>query len=223
MVPDLAHSSASHTGVSICPRCDAHPRHRLLWLFLVTTHGELFEAPMALLHIAPEACYLPQFKRQLKLHYVTADITSPIADCRLDLCRIPFLSESFDAILCNHVLEHISDDCKAMQELFRVLKPGGWAVLQVPVDRQRRETFEDEAICHPDERERVFGQRDHVRVYGVDYSERLESAGFAVDVIDFVAGVDNEEIIRYGLDTDEQIYLCVKPSVPIPFSCENTK
>lgn len=222
MVPDLAHSSASHTGVSICPRCDAHPRHRLLWMFLVKTRVELFEASMALLHIAPETCYLRQFKRQRKLHYVTADIASPIADCRLDLCRMPFLTESFDVILCNHVLEHISDDRKAMQELFRVLKPGGWAVLQVPVDRHRRTTFEDGTICQPDERERIYGQRDHVRVYGLDYRERLESTGFNVDVIDFVAGVGNEEVVRCGLDNDEDIYLCKKPAGAESFLGENT-
>jgi SAM-dependent methyltransferase len=183
----------------------------MLWLFLEKTRRELFEKPLSLLHIAPETCYQRQFKLLGKLRYVTADIASPVADCRLDLCRLPFQSGAFDVILCNHVLEHIPDDRRAMQELCRVLKPGGWGVLQVPMDYGRHMTFEDDTILSPEERERAFGQRDHVRVYGMDYVDRLRGAGFTVEVVDFVTEIEGAVVLRYGLNNDEQVYLCTKP------------
>lgn len=185
-------------------------------MFLEKTRRGLFEKPLSLLHVAPEICYQRQFKHLRRLRYVTADITSPVADCRLDLCRLPFQSGVFDVVLCNHVLEHIPDDRRAMQELCRVLKPGGWGILQVPVDSGRHMTFEDGMILSSEEREQAFGQRDHVRVYGVDYADRLTDAGFTVEVIDFVAEVERDVALRCGLNNDEQVYLCTKP-------CETSK
>ena len=193
----------------------------MLWLFLEKTRHELFEKPLSLLHVAPETCYQRRFKHFGKLRYVTADIASPVVDCRLDLCRLPFRSGVFDVVLCNHVLEHIPDDRRAMQELCRVLKPGGWGVLQVPLDSSRRVTFEDGTIATPEERERAFGQRDHVRVYGTDFVDRLTKAHFSVEVVDFVDGIERDEAVRCGLNNDEMVYVCTKPHLSPETSNEN--
>lgn len=128
----------------------------------------------------------------------------------MDLTRIPFRDHSFDAILCNHVLEHIPADRRAMKELRRVLKPDGWAILQVPVSGEK--TFEDAAIQSPEDRERCFGQSDHVRVYGKDYAERLKAAGFEVHVDPWASELAEEEARYLGLNQKEDIYFCVNPS-----------
>ena len=111
------------------------------------------------------------------------------------------------------VLEHIVDDQKAMTELFRVLIPGGWAILQSPIDIERNETFEDPNVTMPQDRLRVFGQSDHVRVYGRDYKDRLEKAGFSVEVDGYVRSLGADVINKYNLDEDEDIYLCTKPKL----------
>ncbi|MEG3066539.1 methyltransferase domain-containing protein [Acetomicrobium sp.] len=125
--------------------------------------------------------------------------------------RYAVSSNQFDCIICYHVLEHIPDDQMAMKEIFRVLKPGGWAILQVPILRDK--TFEDPSVITPEDRERVFGQRDHVRIYGLDYKDRLEQAGFSVKVDDYVKQLSSDVIERYGLMKDENIYFCSKPNL----------
>lgn len=132
-----------------------------------------------------------------------------MAMVQVDITGIPFEEDSFDVIICNHVLEHIEQDRKAMQELFRVLKPGGWAMLQVPLDG-RIVTYEDHTIVQPEERERFFGQHDHVRRYGLDYKEKLEKVGFEVKVDQFVKEFSPEQIYRYGLKANEDLYVCSK-------------
>ncbi|MDN6327179.1 MAG: methyltransferase domain-containing protein, partial [Alkalibacterium sp.] len=110
----------------------------------------------------------------------------------------------------NHVLEHIPDDTKAMQELYRVLKPGGIAILQIPIDSSREVTFEDNSITDKDERTRIFGQYDHVRVYGIDYYKKLEKLGFTVKQIAYAENMTDEEIERYRINKNEVIPVCIK-------------
>ena len=140
-------------------------RHRLLWLFL-KKQTDFFTTPSKVLHFAPEQAFYKRFKKLKHLEYTTTDLNSPLADIKADICNLPFESDSFDIILCNHVLEHIPDDTKAMQELYRVLRPGGWSIFQVPQDLKRETTYEDDSITDKKERAKVFGQYDHVRIYG---------------------------------------------------------
>jgi ubiquinone/menaquinone biosynthesis C-methylase UbiE len=143
---------------------------------------------------------------------MSADIESPLAKVKMDIHKIPFEDNTFDAAMCNHVLEHVKNDILAMKEIFRVLKPDGWAILQVPfMGKNLKRTFEDPSITSPKEREKVFGQRDHVRIYGEDYPERLRSAGFEVTKDRFVMELSDKMVKRYALPSDEIIYFCKKP------------
>ena len=155
-------------------------------------------------------------KRMEKLHgekYITADIESPLAKVKMDIHQIPFEDDYFDVALCNHVLEHVTDDLKAMREIYRVLKPGGWAIMQVPFFHPVPEkTFEDKHITDPKEREKIFGQDDHVRKFGNDYADRLRSAGFKVKEDAFVKSLTAAQIFYHGLPKDEVIFFCEKTS-----------
>ena len=184
-------------------------RHRLLWLYL-KHQTDFFIKPKKLLHFAPEQAFYKRFKRIKHFEYVTTDLNSPIATVKADICNLPFESNSFDAILCNHVLEHILDDTKAMQELFRVMKPGGMGVFQVPQDLRRNITFEDHTITNRKQRAKLFGQYDHVRVYGKDYYTRLNTVGFESKGITFINTMSIEEIDRFGLPQKERIPVAVK-------------
>ena len=168
-------------------------RHRLLWLYL-KNETDFFTAKKKVLHFAPEQCFLKRFRKLKNIHYTTTDLLSPIADVKADICNLPFDDNSYDIILCNHVLEHIPDDTKAMQELFRVLKPGGYGIFQIPQDLKREKTFEDNSITDKNERAKIFGQYDHVRVYGRDYFDKLRSIGFQVSEVDYTPELTNEEI-----------------------------
>ena len=154
-------------------------RHRLLWLYL-QRKTDFFKASLRVLHIAPEQAFYRKFKEQTNLQYITSDLYSPLADVKADICDLPFEDEQFDVIFCNHVLEHIPDDTQAMRELYRVLSKGGWGIFQVPQELERAETFSDDTITDPKERARIFGQYDHVRIYGKDYFDKLRSIGFEV-------------------------------------------
>jgi predicted SAM-dependent methyltransferase len=144
------------------------------------------------------------------LDYVSADINSPLAMVKMDITNIPCEDNSFDTILCSHVLEHVMDDQKAMRELFRVLKPEGWAILQVPIDCERDKTFEDPNIVSPEDREKFFGLSDHVRVYGLDYKDRLEKAGFKVKVDHYVKNLGDDMVEKHRLWRGEDIYFCTE-------------
>ncbi|HBB92907.1 MAG TPA: SAM-dependent methyltransferase, partial [Bacteroidales bacterium] len=163
----------------LCPSCLSLERHRLIWIYL-ERETDFFTAPRRVLHVAPEQCFLGRFRKLKNLVYMTADLESPIADYHFDLHKIPFECNHFDAILCNHVMEHVADDRKVLSEILRVLRPGGLAILQVPRDPGLTATYEDSAITDPRDREVHFGQKDHVRLYGTDYPDRLRSAGFLV-------------------------------------------
>ncbi len=184
-------------------------RHRLLWLYL-KNETDFFTKPHKMLHVAPEQAFYKRFKQLRHIDYTTTDLNSPLADVKADLCHLPFQSHTFDVILCNHVLEHIPDDIKAMQELYRVLKPGGWGIFQVPQDLNREKTFADSTITDKKERARIFGQYDHVRIYGKDYFETLRSVGFTVEEVDYSQKFSHEEIQTYRLAQGEIIPLVRK-------------
>ncbi len=184
-------------------------RHRLFWLYLTNETG-FFTKQIRVLHFAPEQAFLKRFRKQKNLTYTTTDLNSPIADVKADICDLPFKDNSYDFIICNHVLEHIPDDTKAMQELYRVLAPGGIAILQVPYDRNRKVTFTDDSITDQKERAAIFGQYDHVRVYGMDYFDKLRSVGFKVEAVDYTATLSDKEVNKYRLPKGELLPLCSK-------------
>lgn len=184
-------------------------RHRLLWLFL-KKNTNFFQDNLKVLHFAPEQAFYKRFRELKNLEYITTDLNSPLADVKADICNLPFESNRFDVILCNHVLEHIPNDTKAMEELYRILKPGGWGVFQIPQDLQREKTFEDNSIIDKKERAKIFGQYDHVRIYGKDYFEKLRSIGFKVEEINMTSKMAQEEIEKYRLANGEIIPLVKK-------------
>ena len=189
-------------------------RHRLLWLYL-QAETDFFTSEQVterkkILHFAPEQCYLKRFRKLKNIDYTTTDLLSPIADVKADICNLPFEDNSYDIILCNHVLEHIPDDTKAMQELYRVMKPGGYGVFQIPQDLSRAKTFEDNSITDKEERAKIFGQYDHVRVYGRDYFNKLRSIGFKVDEVDYTSKLSEEAIEKYCLAKGEIIPVVYK-------------
>lgn len=179
-------------------------RHRLLWLYL-KNETSFFTENLKVLHFAPEQAFYKRFRNLKNLDYTTTDLNSPLADVKADICNLPFEDNSFDFILCNHVLEHIQDDSKAMQELYRILKPGGTGIFQIPQDLSRATTFEDNSITDPKERAKIFGQYDHVRVYGNDYFDKLRNVGFIVDKVDYTSKLTEAEIKRYRLSKGEII------------------
>lgn len=184
-------------------------RHRLLWLYL-KNETDFFTAPHKVLHFAPEQAFYKRFRQMKNLDYTTTDLYSPLADVKADICNLPFEEDSYDIILCNHVLEHIPDDTKAMQELYRVLKPGGMGIFQIPQDLSRETTFQDDTITDPKDRARIFGQYDHVRVYGRDYFDKLRSIGFRVEEVDYTKTLSENDVERYCLAKGEIIPVCYK-------------
>lgn len=190
-----------------CPNCDSLERHRLLWLALQpviaasnTNKGH------KLLHVAPEACIASPLKQQYD--YLSVDMDPAKAMQQMDICQISLPDTSFDAIICNHVLEHIPDDMKALHELYRVLKPTGWASIQVPMVGEQ--TQEDLTITDPKIRAKLYGQSDHVRQYGRDFRHRLESTGFQVTIILKSELVQSEDIKKLSLDCESEVWLCRK-------------
>ena len=177
-------------------------RHRLMWLYL-QNETDFFTSNLKVLHMAPEQSFYKRFRNLKNLDYVTCDLDSPIADVKADIQGLPFENDAFDVIFCNHVLEHVDDDKKALSELFRVMKPGGWGILQVPIRYQLEETFEDATITDRKERIEKFGQYDHVRVYGLDYYETLKNAGFTVEKVNLSEKLSNEEIRKFALEKNE--------------------
>ena len=183
-------------------------RHRLLWLYL-KNETDFFTTRKKVLHMAPEQCFLNRFKN-LKHEYITADLNSPIADVKADITDLPFEENTFDIIFCNHVLEHIQDDTKAMKELYRVMKKGGMGVFQIPQDLNRETTFEDNSITDKKERAKIFGQYDHVRIYGLDYFTKLRSIGFKVEEVNYSQKISSELSRRYRLMEGELLPVVFK-------------
>jgi SAM-dependent methyltransferase len=184
-------------------------RHRLLWIYL-QNETEFFKKPLKVLHMAPEQCFLSIFKKMSNLDYTTADLYSPIVDVKADILDLPFEDDLFDVVFCNHVLEHIEDDARAMSELFRVMKPGGLGIFQIPQDIHLERTYEDASITSPEEKAKHFGQYDHVRIYGKDYFDRLRKAGFKVEELDYSANLPPELVKKYCLTKGEILPVCAK-------------
>jgi SAM-dependent methyltransferase len=200
-----------------CPNCESMERQRLLWLYLQEKIDFINEQKKKLLHFAPERCFFDYFSNLPFLDYTPCDINPDKYEInyqgkltKADITNLPFSDHCFDVILCYHILEHIPDDKKAMSELYRVMKKGGWGIFQVPVDYTRVETYEDFSITTPEEKERVFGQEDHVRLYGRDYPKKLENAGFTVKEDTYAAELSPELALKYGIKQDERIYFCSK-------------
>ncbi|MEA3478828.1 MAG: class I SAM-dependent methyltransferase [Bacteroidota bacterium] len=189
---------------ALCPNCLSLERHRLMWLYL-QDKTNFFSAPLKILHVAPEYCFIKRFDKLNNLDYITADLESPLAKVKMDVHDIPFEENTFDVVFCNHTMEHVEDDLKAMRELHRVLKAGGWGIIQSPINIKRDLTYEDPSITSEKNREEHFGQKDHVREYGLDYPQRLEKAGFEVDIDKSIEEMDPEQVKRFGLLTYEEI------------------
>ena len=186
-------------------------RHRLLWLYL-QNETNFFKSPIKVLHFAPEQAFYKRFKSFKNIDYVTTDLNSPLADVKADICNLPFANNEFDVVLCNHVLEHIPDDTKAMEELYRIMKPGAYGIFQIPQDLSRAITFEDNTITNKKERAKIFGQYDHVRIYGLDYFDKLRRIGFKVDEVDYTSKFSEANLKHYCLAKGEIIPICYKPS-----------
>lgn len=187
-------------------------RHRLVWLYFEKM-TDLFDGGLkSMLHVAPEPFFEATLKKQLGSNYISADIQNNRAMVKMDVTDIRFPDGTFDVVYCSHVLEHVPYDKRAMQEFYRVLKVGGWAIILVPIFPGRLETFEDPSVTDPAERTRLFGQQDHVRWYGQDYLERLREAGFVVKVVKPVDFLAKDEIERMGITPAAgEIYYCTKP------------
>lgn len=206
----LPYGRVTSRSNALCPKCLALERHRLIWLYL-KRKTDFFSKEAKMLHIAPELCFMDRFEALENLDYITGDIESPLAKVKMDIHEIPFEDDSIDIIFCNHVLEHVDNDMKALSEMKRVLKPGGWAILQVPFFYPLPETtYEDKSIVDPKEREKAFGQDDHVRMYGQDYAKRLASSGLNVVEERLIDELADEEKMRFALPADEIIYRVVK-------------
>lgn len=202
----LPYGRVARRANALAPRSLSLERHRLIWLYL-QRELRIGSQPLDVLHMAPERCFREPLMRMPNVNYTTADLESPWAAVRCDIQDLPFGDNSFDLILCNHVLEHIPDDRRAMRELLRVLRPGGIALLLVPQDLSRESTLEDPAISTPALREKYYYQRDHLRLYGRDYPQRLAEEGFRVEAIDYFSRLSRQERERYALRGDDTLYV----------------
>jgi SAM-dependent methyltransferase len=192
---------------AICPGCGAHERHRALAIYLCE-RTELGQRPLRLLHFAPEHALDQVLEAMSGLDRVTADLEPGTADLQIDITQIALADASFDAILCSHVLEHVEDDHAAMAELHRVLRPGGFALVLVPLDLEREATLEDASVRTPEERVAAYWQEDHVRLYAMDIAGRLTDAGFTVTVERLTDELPPERVKRQGLVRADVIFRC---------------
>ncbi len=167
---------------ALCPGCGALERHRYLWLYLETALG-VTTRRWSVLHIAPEPGIRQRLRNCPSIRYTSIDLHNPGVTAAMDASRLTFDDESFDLIVCCHVLEHIQDDQAALREFARVLRPAGHAIILVPIDKNRLQTFENESITGTEERMKAFGHPYHVRICGRDYGDRIASGGFDVTAV----------------------------------------
>src|SRR3954454_1096702 len=199
----------SHRATRVCPRCGAQERHRALWLYMrERTH--LLGRSISILHWAPEYALQRSLSELPNAAYVSADLDGDEALQHMDMTDVPFKDGAFDLIVCVHVLEHVPDDRRAMREMVRVLRPGGVALLLVPIVLEQP-TLEDPAIATPEQRREHYWQADHVRLYGGDFRDRLAEEGFEVTVDGWIRTLDQATLDRYGLFPLEDVYVCAKP------------
>lgn len=194
-----------------CPRCYSTDRERLVYFFLKKCKPFIFSDPIELLHIAPELNLSKKLKVSKNISYISGGLNYPLAQFEMDITDLKQSDNTYDAIICNHVLEHVPDDSKAMNELYRVLKKGGFAILQVPLSYCTNITIEDDTITSNEARLQAFGQADHVRIYGLDYFTRLNEVGFITEEIDLAKNMSAKEIETFRLPINEKIILCSKP------------
>ncbi|MFX0186781.1 MAG: class I SAM-dependent methyltransferase [Candidatus Hodarchaeota archaeon] len=192
-----------------CPGCSSLERHRLMLLYL-KTKTDFFKSKLKVLYFAPNKILLSIFKNLSNIECITADLSSPLAMIKTDITDLIFEDKSFDVILCSHVLEHVINDTLAMREIFRVLKPNGWAIIQSPIDYSLKKTVEGTKEMAANERRKLFGEQNHFRIYGIDYKDKLERAGFKVQVDNFVGDLNKKFIDLFGLDKREKIYICFR-------------
>jgi len=195
-----------------CPVCRADSRTRLAW-FYATRVGNLLAARVRLLHVAPEIGLYTRFAASANVDYEPGDLEPGLYPWaprirRLDLTALPYPAADFDVVIANHVLEHVADETLALAEIFRVLRPGGWAMLTVPIALKLDHTREDPSVVAPESRERLFGQSDHLRLYGRDYPQRLARAGFSVELW---TGVLDSELAGWHLDPRETLPIATRP------------
>lgn len=195
---------------ALCPSCRSLERDRLAWLHL-SSSPERLTPKTRLLHVAPEQCFEPRLRELLGAAYLTADLSRQDVDRQMSVEDMPFHDQTFDAVICNHVLEHVHDDRQALREIYRVLRPGGWALLQVPLSEHAARTIEDPSVTSAAERRKRFGQHDHVRAYGRDYTERLGAAGFALELQRARDTYLDCDMAFYGLDAAETLHFCRRP------------
>ncbi len=188
-------------------------RHRAVWMYL-NEHSDMFTGGEGrrMLHLAPEYCFLKRFNVAPGLEVVRADLVSPWADVHFDVHEIPYRDDHFDIVMGNHLMEHVADDRKVMAEYFRVMKPGGWGIFQVPMERNNADTMEDPSITNPAERERLYWQSDHVRLYGMDYADRYRAVGFEVEELDLRALFGEERFERCALGGERYLQVVRKPA-----------
>ena len=202
-----AFKHAWNRAQAICWRCGAHERHRFTWLVL-EQRPELLDRAGSLLHFAPEYAIERRLRERTDLRYVTTDLDPAKGELVLDLEALDLPDGAFDAVLCSHVLEHVPDDAAAMRELRRIVAPGGWALVMVPIDHGRAATYEDPSITTPEARRDAFWQEDHVRLYAPDVADRLTAAGFAVERVQAGEALGLETVLRHGLLAGEELHLC---------------
>ena len=190
-----------------CPVCGGDAHERLLYLFL-KERTSIYTYPSRVLHFAPERMIRKKLEENTRLSYITVEleITEPI-----DTISIDQKDDLFDIIICNHVLEHVRNDRKTMAELFRALKPGGWAILQEPIAAVLDKTVENVSEAAPEDREKPAGKYDHLRIYGRDYVSRLHEAGFTVTCYNCLDEFGQECVDENKLIAKENIYYCSKP------------
>lgn len=186
-----------------CTQCGSRERHRLTWLWLTEFGKNKFEGKR-IIHFAPEKIWMKKMKGQS--NYETADLYQKNVTHQEDMTKLSFPDNSYDVVMCHHVLEHLEDDAKAMKELFRILKTGGIAVLSVPINTSRHKTYENKDIVNPAMRRKCFGGTDHLRYYGMDFADKLSDVGFKVDTF----RLPEEDETKYGLLNNEFIYIARK-------------
>lgn len=195
-------------GEKQCPFCFSRPRHRTMYRWF-QERSDLYDGrSKRMLHVAPEVALSPKFQAIPNLDYLSGDLDPRLAMVQMDITDIRYPDNSFDVIYCSHVLEHVPDDRKAMRELARVLKPGGWAVIAVPIWHPTA-TYEDPSVTSKWARWWTFGQSDHVRMYGPDFLDRLQTEGFAVEIDRVPSTFTDKDVERYGLSR-EDVYISRK-------------
>jgi len=198
----------------ICPRCYSKDRDRLFYLFL-KDKTTIFKEEQKIFHVAPEGCLrtlltsLPNIECTAGVKYLEGYYYDRMTNL-VDITELPYEDDFFDAVICSHVLEHIPDDKKAIKEVFRVLKPGGFAILHVPISKILQITFEDSSIDSPEEREIAFGQFDHVRIYGQDFKTRVENVGFTLRLFNPYKEKWYDDIEKYALNPEEDLFVAYK-------------